>query len=253
MGAQYASVLDFGDTNRMDCLETRQHSAAGGNMASAEFGIEQIEIRSQYRVADDKECGSSQLLQESLGSLYADHYRSVLQVCRRFFRRPEDAEDAAAEVYVKLHRVLHTKDEDCPFRPWVCQLAGRHCIDKLRRRKTETRALVSGVDVHAVADTSMPSPLSQMLHQEAKREVRKELNRLPEHYRIPLILRYYKRMSYFDIARALNRRLPAVRTMIFRAKRRLQRNLLGGDKAVRGLGADGKSVSPAVPDLSGYR
>jgi DNA-directed RNA polymerase specialized sigma24 family protein len=38
------------------------------------------------------------------------------------------------------------------------------------------------------------------------------------------MLRYYERMSYSEIARTLNRRLPAVKTVIFRAKNRLRRN-----------------------------
>jgi RNA polymerase sigma factor (sigma-70 family) len=162
---------------------------------------------------------------EALSAIYTAHYRHVLQVCRRFFRQPEDAEDAAAEVFLKLHTVLHKKDEGHPFRPWVCQVAGRHCIDKLRRRKREKCSAVAGTDLCAVPDVSTPSPLSQVLRKEAKRELRKQLNRLPEYYRVPLMLRYYKHMSYSEIARALNRRLPAVKTIIFRAKHRLRRNL----------------------------
>ena len=61
-------------------------------------------------------------------------YQYVLRVCRRFFRQPEDAEDAAAEVFLKLYRVLHQRDETMPFRPWVSRVAGRHCIDKLRQK-----------------------------------------------------------------------------------------------------------------------
>ena len=48
--------------------------------------------------------------------------------------------------------------------------------------------------------------------------MREQLNRLPDYYKVPLMLRYYKRMSYSEIARTLNRRLPAVKTIIFRAK-----------------------------------
>jgi len=162
---------------------------------------------------------------EVLSSLYAAHYSHVLQVCRRFFRQPEDAEDAAAEVFLKLHTVLEKKDEEHPFRPWVCQVAGRHCIDKLRRRKREKCSIVDGNELCAVPDVSTPSPLSQVLHKEAKLHVREQLNRLPDYYKVPLMLRYYKRMSYAEIARTLNRRLPAVKTIIFRAKIRLRRNL----------------------------
>ena len=161
---------------------------------------------------------------EGLSSIYTTHYPQVLQVCRRFFRQPEDAEDAAAEVFLKLHTVLEKKDEEHPFRPWVCQVPGRHCIDKLRRWKNEKCSIVAGNDLCVVPDVSTPSPLSQVLHKEAKRQVREQLSRLPDYYKVPLMLRYYKRMSYSEIARTLNRRLPAVKTIISRAKNRLRRD-----------------------------
>jgi RNA polymerase sigma-70 factor (ECF subfamily) len=107
----------------------------------------------------------------------------------------------------------------------VCQVAGRHCIDKLRRRKRENCSLVAGTDLCLFPDASTPSPLSQVLRKEAKRQLREQLSRLPENYKVPLMLRYYKRMSYSEIAVTLNRRLPAVKTIIFRAKDRLRRNL----------------------------
>jgi RNA polymerase sigma-70 factor (ECF subfamily) len=162
---------------------------------------------------------------EVLSRIYADHYRHVLRVCRRFFRQPQDAEDAAAEVFLKLHRVLETRDEAVPFRPWVSQVAGRHCIDKLRRRKRENGSCVDGADLSEVPDYSTLSPLSQILRREERLEVREQLIRLPEKYKVPLVLRYYKQMSYSEIARVLKSRLPAVRMMIFRAKEQLRRNL----------------------------
>ncbi len=162
---------------------------------------------------------------EVLSTIYTAHYRHVLRVCRRFFRQPEDAEDAAAEVFLKLHRVLETRNETLPFRPWVSKVAGRHCIDKLRQRKREKGACVDGTDLSDVPDYSTPSPLSQVLRREERLEVREQLIRLPEKYKAPLELRYYKQMSYSEIARALNMRLPAVGMMIFRAKEQLRRNL----------------------------
>jgi len=162
---------------------------------------------------------------EVLSTIYTAHYRHVLQVCRRFFRQPEDAEDAAAEVFLKLHRVLETRDEALPFRPWVSKVAGRHCIDMLRQRKREKCSCVDGADLSEVPDYSTPSPLSQVLRKEERFEVREQLIRLPEKYKVPLVLRYYKQMSYSEIARALKRQLPTVRVMIFRAKEQLRRNL----------------------------
>lgn len=162
---------------------------------------------------------------EVLSSIYTAHYQHVLRVCRRFFRRPEDAEDAAAEVFLKLYRVLHQRDERLPFRPWVSQVAGRHCIDRLRQRKCEKSSSLEEIEPGGIADRSTPSPLSQILRRDQQRQVREQLTRLPEKYKAPLVLLYYKRMSYSEIARRLNTRLPAVRMMIFRAKGYLRRNL----------------------------
>ena len=162
---------------------------------------------------------------EVLSTIYTAHYRHVLQICRRFFRQPEDAEDAAAEVFLKLYRVLHQRAEASPFRPWVSRVAGRHCIDKLRHKKCDKSSSLEEIDPGSVADCSIPSPLSEILREDEQRQVREQLTRLPEKYKVPLVLRYYKRMSYLEIARTLNTRLPAVRMMIFRAKDYLRRNL----------------------------
>ena len=162
---------------------------------------------------------------EVLSTIYTTHYRHVFRLCRHFFRQREDAEDAAAEVFLKLHSVLGTKNEEVPFLPWVSQVAGRHCIDKLRRGKREKCSRVNGADLSEVPDYSTPSPLSQVLRNEDRIEVREQLIRLPEKLKVPLVLRYYKQMSYSEIARALQTRLPAVRMMIFRAKEQLRRNL----------------------------
>ncbi|HKW35871.1 MAG TPA: sigma-70 family RNA polymerase sigma factor [Candidatus Acidoferrum sp.] len=162
---------------------------------------------------------------EVLSAIYTLHYRNVLQTCRRFFRQREDAEDAAAEVFLKLYRVLHQRDETLPFLPWVLKVAGRHCIDKLRRKKCEKSSSLEEIDLSGVADRSNPSPLSQILRKDERRQVREQMTRLPEKYKVPLMLRYYKRMSYLEIARTLNTGLPTIRMMIFRGKRHLRRYL----------------------------
>ena len=163
---------------------------------------------------------------EVVSTIYTAHYHYVLRICRRFFRQPEDAEDAAAEVFLKLYRVLHQKDESLPFRPWVSQVAWRHCIDKLRQKKRERSFSLEETDCERIPDRSGSSPLSQLLHKDKHRQVREQLTRLPERYKAPLELLYYKQMSYSEIARTLNTRLPVLRTMMFRARGYLRRNLL---------------------------
>lgn len=162
---------------------------------------------------------------ELLRVLYITHYQHVLRTCKKFFRQLEDAEDAAAEVFLKLYRVLHQKDEIVPFRPWLSQIAAHHCIDKLRRRKHERSFSLEEVDVNDLLDHSTPSALSVVIRNEAEGRIRRALASLPEKHRTVLVLRYYNRMSYSQIAEALSMPLSAVRVRIFRAKRFLRSNL----------------------------
>jgi RNA polymerase sigma-70 factor, ECF subfamily len=172
-----------------------------------------------------------QVCPEVLGAIYVAHYAHVLKVCQRFFQQREDAEDAASEVFLKLHKIVDKKDANVPFRPWVSRVAGRHCIDMLRHRKGEKRWCVAGVDVNGVPDRLSASPLRQAQRREERRRLREQVIHLPEHYMVPLVLHYYNEMSYTAIARRLDKGLPAVKTTMHRAKQLLRRNLENLDSA----------------------
>jgi len=162
-----------------------------------------------------------------LGSLYNSHYRYVLKVCRHFFWQREDAEDAAAEVFLKLHTVLDSGERPISSKSWLSKVTGRHCIDKLRQVKAERRRRVDDeLEFDALPDTLALSPLSRVLRREQQSCVRKELRRLPRDYRILLVLHYYRQMTYAEIAFALGKQLPAIKTAIFRAKRMLRDRIL---------------------------
>ena len=161
---------------------------------------------------------------ELFSAFYRSQYRYVLRICQRYLWRHEDAEDAAAEVFLKLHK-LETDDNPIQSRSWLSKVTGRHCIDKLRRRKLEKGSGTDRAYLSDVPDYSTPSPLSQVLRNEEQLEVREQLIRLPKKFKVPLVLRYYRQMSYSEIACALKTRIPAVRMLIFRAKDQLRRNL----------------------------
>jgi RNA polymerase sigma factor (sigma-70 family) len=96
-----------------------------------------------------------------LGSLYNSHYRYVLKVCRHFFWQREDAEDAAAEVFLKLHTVLDSEEQPIKSRSWLSKVTGRHCIDKLRQVKAERRRRVDDeIEFDTLPDNLTLSPLS---------------------------------------------------------------------------------------------
>jgi len=164
---------------------------------------------------------------EALGEIYRRYVRRVFGLCRYMLDSRESAEDATSEVFLKLQRSIESYDGSIPFPRWLLRVAGNHCIDALRRRQRGRKVIVEPEDRGAVieAASSEPSPLGAVISMEERVHVRDTIARLPENYRLPLVLRYYSELSYDEIAQQLDLDRNHVGALIFRAKQELRRRL----------------------------
>ena len=164
---------------------------------------------------------------EALGEIYRQYVQRVFGLCRYMLESRESAEDATSEVFLKLQRLIESYDGSIPFPKWLLRVAGNQCIDALRRRKRGLQVIVEVEDGAAVIETagSEPSPLGAVITAEEKAQVRDAIARLPENYRLPLVLRYYGDLSYDEIAQQLGLQKNYVAALLFRAKQELRRKL----------------------------
>jgi len=164
---------------------------------------------------------------EALGEIYCRYVRRVFGLCRYMLSSRESAEDATSEVFLKLQRSIESYDGSIPFPRWLLRVAGNQCIDALRRRQRGQKTFVDVEDGSAITEaaSSEPSPLGAVISTEERARVRDTIARLPENYRVPLVLRYYGELSYTEIARELGLQKNYVAALIFRAKQELRRRL----------------------------
>jgi len=164
---------------------------------------------------------------EALGEIYRLYVRRVFGLCRYMLDSRESAEDVTSEVFLKLQRSIESYDGSIPFPRWLLRVAGNQCIDALRRRKRGRQVIVEGEEEVAVMEAASPepSPLGAVLSAEERAQVRDAIARLPENYRVPLVLRYYSELSYDEIAQQLGLQRNYVAALIFRAKQELRRKL----------------------------
>ena len=163
---------------------------------------------------------------EALGEIYRRYVRRVFGLCRYMLDSRERAEDATSEVFLKLQRSIESYDGSIPFPRWLLRVAGNQCIDALRRQRRGQ--VIVDVDDGATAveaPSAQPSPLGAVMSKEERAQVRDAIARLPENYRLPLVLRYYSELSYDEIAQQLDLRRNYVAALIFRAKQELRRKL----------------------------
>jgi RNA polymerase sigma-70 factor, ECF subfamily len=164
---------------------------------------------------------------EALEEIYRRYVQRVFGLCRYMLGSREGAEDATSEVFLKLQHTIESYDGSIPFLRWLLRVAGNQCIDALRRRQRGLKVFVEVEEGAAVIEASSAelSPLGAVISKEERVQVRDTIARLPENYRLPLILRYYSEMSYNEIAQQLGLEKNYVAALIFRAKLELRRRL----------------------------
>jgi len=164
---------------------------------------------------------------EALAEIYRRYVRRVFGLCRYMLNTREVAEDATSEIFLKLQRSIESYDRSIPFPRWLLRVAGNQCIDAMRRRQRGMKVFVEVEDGTSViaAASSEPSPLGAVISTQERAQVRDTIARLPENYRVPLVLRYYGELSYDEIGQELGLERNYVAALLFRAKQELRRKL----------------------------
>jgi RNA polymerase sigma-70 factor, ECF subfamily len=158
---------------------------------------------------------------DAWGELYRRYAPAIFRFCRRALPTREDAEDATAEVFVKVRQKLSTYDSSRPFTAWLYKVASNHCWDMLRRRRIRQDLETGDVETLPLEHPDA-NQLERLQAEHTSREVRGALAKLPDRARMALILRYFADMSYEEIAETLGVRRAFVGVLLLRARHQLR-------------------------------
>jgi RNA polymerase sigma factor (sigma-70 family) len=178
--------------------------------------------------------GSGEAAERAFAALLARHGPMVLRVCRAQLSGAQDVQDAFQATFLvllKKARALWVRDS---LGPWLHQVAYRTAssarLAATRRRQHEQRAAEiaahrgqshSGIDSDASCE--------QLLHE--------EINRLPDRYRVPIILCDLEGLTCEEAARRMGRPVGTVKSWRSRGRARLRARLIrSGLAPATGLG-----------------
>jgi RNA polymerase sigma-70 factor, ECF subfamily len=156
----------------------------------------------------------------ALAELYLSLRERVVALCRRLLRSTGEAEEAAADVLLRLGRLARDYDGSITFHGWVLRAAAHPCIDRLRRRRLEQHWLAEQRPPSHAATGS--SPIATLILEEERTRLARAIERLPDPLRVALVLRYYEDLSYAEIAERMEIPKSTVGTYLFRAKAALR-------------------------------
>ncbi len=149
-------------------------------------------------------------------------------LAKSMLRRPEDAEEATQDAFLKLFRARGSYDPCRSLEPWLLRIAGNACRDKLRRLRAAHLPTAVGADDH---DPLLDLPDSRAALGAARQfvdhSVRGELELLSERVRQPLELKYLRGFTNQQIAEALGISISNVKVQLARGKDILASRLQG--------------------------
>jgi RNA polymerase sigma-70 factor (ECF subfamily) len=162
----------------------------------------------------------------ALAELMARYQRPIYNAAFWIVRRPEDANDVAQTVFLKVAERLGGYDGDRRFFSWIYRIAVNEALDVLRRNGHE-QALDEDVEF---AD-DRPEPGAVLAAAEAGTQVRAALLQLTVAQRTVIVLRHFSELSYREIADVLDVDEKTVKSRLFEARTRLRELLRPEDLA----------------------
>ncbi|MFH1603556.1 MAG: sigma-70 family RNA polymerase sigma factor [Pseudomonadota bacterium] len=147
------------------------------------------------------------------------HLRAFLR--KRLVRLPDEVEDLVQESLLAIHNQRHTYDAGQPLTAWIHAIAKYKLIDLLRRRAKRdllTDPLDDELDIASASDTEAA---------DARRDVGKLLERLPERQRLPIIHMKLEGLSVAETARLTGMSESAAKVGVHRGLKALAAMIRG--------------------------
>lgn len=139
----------------------------------------------------------------------------------------QDAMDAAQEALIRIYTKINSYEEKAQFKTWVQRIVTNLCIDKFRRSKPTV-----SIEQHDMNFTASQTVEDEVMNGYMAQDIREAIDKLPEHHRTVVVLRYLQDFSYNEIAESLDLPINTVKSYLFRARAQLQ-NLLKDYKKPR--------------------
>src|SRR3954453_6058370 len=155
-----------------------------------------------------------------------ERYQPRLVVfCRNMVRSEEDARDLVQEVFANAHRAMLRDDRPIHLKAWLYKIARNRCLNHLRRPQP------LAVEWIEEFEGASPSAHDAVTRRDGLQELVADVQELPETQRSALLLREMEGLSYEQIASVIDKTVPAVKSLLVRARVTLTERALAREPA----------------------
>jgi RNA polymerase sigma-70 factor, ECF subfamily len=150
----------------------------------------------------------------SFERLYRAHRRDVYNFVLHDVRNPDDAEDVTQVAFLNAYRALRNGRPPEKPRAWLLTIAQNVARRRYRKRSANIHEVPLDTELAVAAPDDYDGPTAD--------EICAAFKELPDNQRAALAMREIQGRSYAEIATELQLSIPAIETLIFRARRSLR-------------------------------
>jgi len=156
------------------------------------------------------------------------HQALVAGTVARMLGGNADVEDIAQQVFIRVWKSAGRYVARAKFTTWLLKITRNLVFNEMRRVKRHPHLPVQiepEADEIPLKDEQMTSPDASLLQNELQQAIETAIGLLPDTQRMALVLRRYEELSYEEIADVLELSVPAVKSLLFRARTELRERL----------------------------
>jgi RNA polymerase sigma-70 factor (ECF subfamily) len=156
------------------------------------------------------------------------HQRLVMGTVARMLGSNSDVEDIAQQVFVRVWKSAKRYVPRAKFTTWLLKITRNLVFNELRRRSRHAQLplqIESEDEERPIKDERATVPDAALLERELQCAIEAAIAQLPETQRMAVVLRRYDELSYEEIAEILDQSIPAVKSLLFRARTELRARL----------------------------
>ncbi len=166
---------------------------------------------------------------EAFETLVTRHQHSVVGTAAKMLGGAADAEDIGQQVFVRVWKHAARYQPSAKFTTWLMTITRNLVFNELRRRRRSQQVSMDADEGdtirHQFVDEQAVAPSEEMLDSELHEAIDAAIASLPETQRLAIVLRRYEGMPYEEIAEVLKTSVPAVKSILFRARAELKARL----------------------------
>jgi RNA polymerase sigma-70 factor (ECF subfamily) len=164
---------------------------------------------------------------DAFAAVVESYQERLLRLCERLLGDPEEARDAAQEVFLKAFRKAAELKPQGQLYTWLYRVAVNHCFNRLRRRRLVRFLRFESAPEDPDAPAFDPpdagaDPAASLETRQRWRVTRQAIAKLPDNQKAVLILARFEGLSYRQIAEVLGITEGAVESRLVRAMRRIE-------------------------------